>query len=177
MYLLEQQKTSQIRHHSICRISNYPLNNKDCSYLTKIIRFLSLTDVTRLIGRLKTRNRFDESNRQSLIVNINHTAVDLYSIDDFYLNRIGSQWTKSGNCLNMSSGLSYIEQTFVISGKHLHERQMHLRNVFERHSIDHRSIHWRSRWDQALCNSEAGQREMLQKMNLLGIVFYCCRHQ
>ncbi len=104
------------------------------------------------------------------MLSIDYVAVDFYSIDELATGEPGQQWKKFERCPYVPSGLAYVERIFIISGRHLLERHEHLRNVFRRHSIDSHLIEWRWRWNRTLCDSEAGQREILEKMNLSGMI-------
>ena len=109
---------------------------------------------------------------QHLVVGSNHVAIDLYSIDDLTIGKPGKQWEQLGKCSTDRRELLNVERTFVITGRHLDERHKHLRKVLRRQSIDDRSLEWRWRWNQTLCNSEDGQSEVLEKMNLSGMIHW-----
>lgn len=157
-------------NYPICQIVNYRINNKDCLYLTKISQVLSLQNISSVASLVNDLFYSNENISPDLVVSINNLAVDLYSIDDLLTGKLGRQWNKFGNCPYVPSGLAFVERIFVISGRHLHERHEHLRKVFQRHSIDNHSIEWRWRWNQTLCDSEVGHHEILEKMNLSGMI-------
>jgi len=157
-------------NYPICQIVNYRLDNEDCTYVTKISQFISLHTFSWFRSYVKDIARWNNKVSQNLVTNIDYAAVDFYSIDELITGKLGRQWTKLWRCPYVPSGLAYIERIFVISGRHLHERHKHLRNVFRRHLIDNQSIEWRWRWNQTLCESDAGQHEIVEKMNLQGII-------
>jgi hypothetical protein len=137
--------------------------------LTKISQILFLQNISWFASYVKALAHSNKKISQDLVVSIDNVAVDFYSIDDLITGKPGWQWKKFEYCPYVPSGLAFVQRIFVITGRHLHERHEHLRSVFRRHAIDNHSTEWRWRWNQTLCDSEAGQREILEKMNLSGI--------
>ena len=115
------------------------------------------------------------------VVHFNYTAYDYYSINEFNQNCPGKQWRSL--CLPQEcsmwpdkhitpsiptvSGLAFVTQIYVITGRHLHDRHVHLKKALTHHFIPYESINWRWKWNKTLTQSIGGRKIMFEKMNLV----------
>ena len=158
--------------YPFCPIIQYYAPVEYCFFVTKISRNLPLQNVSSLTSYIKITLYPEQRLYEHLVVASNHVAIDLYSIDDLTIGKPGKQWEQLGKCSADRQELLNVERIFVITGRHLYERHEHLQKVLRRQSIDDQSVEWRWRWNQTMCKSEDGLNEVIEKMNLLGMICY-----
>ena len=170
-YIVEQLKKSSILFYPICPMVQQRMSDADCFYFTKVSHILSSHNMTWPSSRIRALTSSARKISQTLVLNVGSVAVDLYSIDELTTGKLGEQW-RCANRVKRSSQLTHVEKMFIVTGQHLHERHRNLKNVFQYHSIDHRSLEWRWRWNQTRCHSTNSQQEIIEKMNLAGRKYF-----
>ena len=151
----------------MCRNFSFQTSQRICNFISKISQIIlsrNQSGYFRMLEQYQASKEFSET----LAVSLNDVAIDLYSVDELINHRLGSQWASLNHCGSTPFNWLSLFSIYIITGRHLHERHSHVREILHRHHLDESLLRWRWSWNQSRCASIDGKMQILEKMNLHG---------